>query len=155
MTKSSPSPSPPISSSPGDAGSAATKEAAEALDPRDAMRGRVNGLEEDSQVGAELSGAGPRDATRGGVNGPASPAHRGQESPLSIDLRGEICPFTFVRTKLALEELPVGAVLRVTVDHEPAIRNIPRSATEWGQEVVGVSCVAPRTWAIDLRKRVR
>jgi tRNA 2-thiouridine synthesizing protein A len=89
------------------------------------------------------------------VNGPAPPGQRGQESPLSIDLCGEICPFTFVRTKLALEALPVGAVLRVIVDHEPAIRNIPRSATEWGQEVIGVVGVAPRTWAIDLRKRVR
>jgi tRNA 2-thiouridine synthesizing protein A len=60
-----------------------------------------------------------------------------------------------VRTKLALEELPIGAVLRVIVDHEPAIRNLPRSAAEWGQEVLGVTAVAPRTWAIDLRKRVR
>ena len=76
-------------------------------------------------------------------------------SPLSIDLCGEICPFTFVRTKLALEALPMGALLRVLVDHEPATRNIPRSAAEWGQEVVGVIRVAPRTWAIDLRKRVR
>lgn len=60
-----------------------------------------------------------------------------------------------MRTKLALEELPIGAVLRVLVDHEPAIRNIPRSAAEWGQQVIGVTPVAPRTWAIDLRKRVR
>jgi tRNA 2-thiouridine synthesizing protein A len=74
---------------------------------------------------------------------------------LSIDLSGELCPFTFVRTKLALEELPIGAVLRVLVDHEPAIRNLPRSAAEWGQEVLGVTAVAPGTWAIDLRKRVR
>jgi TusA-related sulfurtransferase len=72
-----------------------------------------------------------------------------------VDLCGEICPFTFVRTKLALEALPIGAVLRVLVDHEPAIRNIPRSATEWGQEVLGVAAVAPGTWAIDLRRRVR
>lgn len=79
------------------------------------------------------------------------------------DIRGELCPFTFVRTKLALEALPIGAVLRVLVDHEPAIRNIPRSAIEWGQEVLGVEVVteaAPATgvhpvWAIDLRKRVR
>jgi tRNA 2-thiouridine synthesizing protein A len=77
------------------------------------------------------------------------------ESPLSINLCGELCPFTFVRTKLALEELPLGALLRVIVDHEPATRNIPRSATEWGQEVVGVIALSPRTWAIDLRKRVR
>ncbi len=72
-----------------------------------------------------------------------------------IDLCGELCPFTFVRTKLALEQLPIGAELRVVVDHEPATRNIPRSATEWGQEVLGVTVLSPRTWAIDLRKRVR
>ena len=72
-----------------------------------------------------------------------------------LDLCGELCPFTFVRTKLALEELPMGSVLRVIVDHEPATRNIPRSAAEWGQEVIGVSSLSPRTWAIDLRKRVR
>jgi len=82
-----------------------------------------------------------------------SPA--GGPAPPLLDLCGELCPFTFVRAKLALEELPIGAVLRVIVDHEPATRNIPRSATEWGQEVVAVTSLSPRTWAIDLRKRVR
>ena len=85
-------------------------------------------------------------------------------APSTLNLCGEICPFTFVRTKLALEALPIGAVLRVIVDHEPATRNIPRSAAEWGQEVLevtgiggpgGLGGAAPRTWAIDLRKRVR
>lgn len=72
-----------------------------------------------------------------------------------IDLSGELCPFTFVRTKLALEELAIGAMLRVIVDHEPAIRNIPRSAAEWGQEILGITRLSTHTWAIDLRKRVR
>ena len=71
------------------------------------------------------------------------------------DVRGEICPFTFVHAKLALEALPIGATLRVLVDHEPAVRNLPRSATEWGQEVIGVTQTDASTWAIDLRKRVR
>ena len=79
------------------------------------------------------------------------------------DVRGEVCPFTFVRAKLALEALPIGATLRVIVDHEPAVRTIPRSATEWGQEVLAVGPLpadpaAPAghpAWAIDLRKRVR
>ena len=70
-------------------------------------------------------------------------------------MRGEVCPFTFVRAKLALEALPMGATLRVLVDHEPAVRNIPRSATEWGQEVLGVEALPDGVWAIDLRKRVR
>jgi tRNA 2-thiouridine synthesizing protein A len=92
----------------------------------------------------------------------------------TLDLAGEVCPFTFVRAKLALEALPIGAVLRVIVDHEPARRNVPRSATEWGQAVLAVTELGelgelgelaeladpadpagsrPR-WAIDLRKRV-
>lgn len=78
---------------------------------------------------------------------PGEPAH-------TLDLVGEICPFTFVRAKLALEDLPLGAVLRLIVDHEPATRNVPRSARDWGQEVVGVTALSPQTWAIDLRKRV-
>jgi tRNA 2-thiouridine synthesizing protein A len=90
----------------------------------------------------------------------SSPGEPGEAAPdatpdATIDICGEVCPFTFVRTKLALEALPIGAVLRVLVDHEPATRNIPRSAAEWGQEVIGVIGVAPDTWAIDLRRRVR
>jgi TusA-related sulfurtransferase len=98
-----------------------------------------------------------RDARSPVVTGPALPGQSpvGGNAPHELNLCGELCPFTFVRTKLALEELPLGALLRVIVDHEPATRNIPRSATEWGQEVVCVMSLAPRMWAIDLRKRVR
>lgn len=85
----------------------------------------------------------------------SSPGDAPWDGANSLDLAGELCPFTFVRTKLALEELPLGAQLRVVVDHEPAIRNIPRSATEWGQEVLAVTRLSDHTWAIDLRKRVR
>jgi len=73
----------------------------------------------------------------------------------SVDIRGEVCPFTFVRTKLALEAVPIGGTLRVITDHEPASRNIPRSAREWGQEILGVTALPDGTWAIDLVRRVR
>lgn len=69
-----------------------------------------------------------------------------------LDLCGEICPFTFVRTKLRLEELPPGTRLEVVVDHEPATRNIPRSVSEWGQKVLSVSTLAPKRWAIVIEK---
>ncbi len=71
-----------------------------------------------------------------------------------LDLRGEVCPYTFVRAKLALEGMPIGAALGVVVDHEPAARNIPRSAAEWGQEVRSVEPGEPAgTWRIVLVKR--
>jgi tRNA 2-thiouridine synthesizing protein A len=72
-----------------------------------------------------------------------------------LDLAGEICPFTFVRTKLAMEALPMGGTLRVIVDHEPAIRNIPRSAREWGQEIIAVGEHGVGRWHIDLRRLAR
>ena len=70
-----------------------------------------------------------------------------------LDLRGEVCPYTFVRTKLTLEEMPLGAALEVLVDHEPASRNIPKSAGEWGQEVTAVEPAGPGLWRITLIKR--
>ena len=33
-----------------------------------------------------------------------------------LDLRGEVCPYTFVKTKLALEMMHPGEVLKVAVD---------------------------------------
>jgi tRNA 2-thiouridine synthesizing protein A len=71
-----------------------------------------------------------------------------------LDLTGEVCPYTFVRTRLALEALPLGARLRVLVDHEPARRNVPRSAAEWGQEVGAITEAAGGGWLIELVKRV-
>ena len=38
----------------------------------------------------------------------------------TLDLAGEVCPYTFVRAKLRLEELPLGARLEVLVDHVAA-----------------------------------
>jgi len=74
--------------------------------------------------------------------------------PTTLDLAGEVCPYTFVHTRLALEALPLGADLLVFVDHPPAARNVPRSALAWGQEVIAVDEPTPGRWRIHLRKRV-
>ena len=80
------------------------------------------------------------------MTAPASTAH-------TLDLCGEVCPFTFVRAKLAIEDLPIGARLRILVDHEPAVRNVPRSLKAWGQEVVEVAADGASRWRIDVIKR--
>lgn len=85
---------------------------------------------------------------------PPTPSSSGDAPDATLDLRGEICPYTFVRTRLALEALPIGATLRVTVDHTPARKNVPRSAAEWGQEVVSVEDLPGGESVIVLRKRV-
>ncbi len=70
-----------------------------------------------------------------------------------IDLRGEVCPYTFVKSKLALEEMEVGEVLKVMIDYPMAAENIPRSMENEGQEVVNVEKVGNSEWEIILKKK--
>lgn len=53
----------------------------------------------------------------------------------SLDITSEVCPMTFVRTKLALEKLPRGAVLAVRLRGEEPRRNVARAVREEGHEV--------------------
>ncbi len=69
-----------------------------------------------------------------------------------IDLKGDVCPYTFVKSKLAMEELEVGQVLRVIVDHLPAVENVPRSMSNEGQEVLEVAPINATDWAIVVKK---
>ncbi len=70
----------------------------------------------------------------------------------SIDLRGEVCPYTFVKSKLALEDMEVGQVLRIVLDHLPAVDNCPRSFLNEGQEILGVQPIDDTDWAVVVRK---
>ena len=69
-----------------------------------------------------------------------------------IDLRGEVCPYTFVKSKLALEDMEVGQVLRVVLDHLPAVDNCPRSFLNESQEIMGVEQVNETDWTVTVRK---
>ena len=80
---------------------------------------------------------------------PAAPSASGE-----LDLHGEVCPYTFVRARLALEALPLGARLVVAIDHAPAAVNLPRSLADWGQEVVAVTPAGAGRWIVDVVKRV-
>ena len=53
----------------------------------------------------------------------------------TLDITGLRCPMTWVRTKLALEELAPGEELAVTCPPGEALENVPRSAREAGHEV--------------------
>lgn len=71
---------------------------------------------------------------------------------LEIDLRGEVCPYTFVKSKLALEELESGQILRIVVDHLPAVENVPRSMKNEGHEVLDVCQINDSDWALTIKK---
>ncbi|MGP0592386.1 sulfurtransferase TusA family protein [Nitrospira sp. T9] len=53
-----------------------------------------------------------------------------------LDLRGVICPYNFVKTKLKLESLESGDQLRVLLDEGEPIRNVPQSITNEGHQIL-------------------
>lgn len=69
-----------------------------------------------------------------------------------LNLKGEVCPYTFVKSKLALEDMEVGQVLQVIVDHLPAVENVPRSMKNEGQQVLNICQVNDTDWCITIRR---
>ena len=56
-----------------------------------------------------------------------------------IDITNEICPMTFVKTKLKLETMDAGQVLEVTLREGEPLSNVPKSVKEDGHKVVSIS----------------
>ena len=69
-----------------------------------------------------------------------------------LNLKGEVCPYTFVRSKLAIEEMLAGQVLRIIVDYEPATKNVPRSMENEGNEILDIDKLNDSDWQIVVRK---
>ncbi|MSQ15205.1 MAG: sulfurtransferase TusA family protein [Dehalococcoidia bacterium] len=72
---------------------------------------------------------------------------------LELDLRGEVCPYTFVKSKLAIEDMEIGEVLQVILDHMEAVDNVPKSMTNEGQQVLGVDQINETDWAVTILKQ--
>ena len=70
-----------------------------------------------------------------------------------FDLKGEVCPYTFVKSKLALEMLDSGQILQVVVDNDESATNVPRSLTNEGNTVLGVEKTGDRDWMITVKKK--
>lgn len=68
-----------------------------------------------------------------------------------LDLTGHLCPYPFVKSILALEEMAAGDELEVLVDHEPAVRNTPRSLEIYGHAVTEIQEMG-QTWLLTIRK---
>ena len=53
-----------------------------------------------------------------------------------VDITDVVCPMTFVKAKVAMEEIEVGQVLAVTMNDGEPVQNVPRSFKEEGQQIL-------------------
>jgi tRNA 2-thiouridine synthesizing protein A len=70
----------------------------------------------------------------------------------SINIKGLVCPYTFVKAKLAIEAMEVGQVLEILLDYEEASRSIPKSMEDHGQKVLKVEKINDTDWILQIRK---
>jgi tRNA 2-thiouridine synthesizing protein A len=69
-----------------------------------------------------------------------------------LDLRGEVCPYTFVKTKLRLEELDSGQDLTILLDDSAATANVSKSLKSEGHEILVLKAVSGEVWQIIVKK---
>ena len=55
-----------------------------------------------------------------------------------LDITGEICPLTFVKTKLLIERMKPGEIVEVRLKGTEPLVNVPRSVREHGHSVLAL-----------------
>ena len=54
----------------------------------------------------------------------------------TVDITYVVCPTTFVKAKIALEELKEGQILSVKMNDGEPVQNVPRSIKEEGHQIL-------------------
>ena len=55
-----------------------------------------------------------------------------------LDITSDVCPLTFVKTKLLLERVPAGAIVTVRLKGAEPLDNVPRAVAAHGHEVISL-----------------
>jgi TusA-related sulfurtransferase len=76
-----------------------------------------------------------------------------QNHHATLDITGETCPMTFVRTRLALDRMQPGEILRVALKGDEPRRNVPRTATEQGHAIIRQQEAAGESLLLWIRKK--
>lgn len=71
-----------------------------------------------------------------------------------LDIRGEVCPYTLVKSKLGMESIEVGEVLEILLDYPEASQSIPKAMHNYGHTVLKVEKINPKEWVIQVKKEV-
>jgi tRNA 2-thiouridine synthesizing protein A len=71
---------------------------------------------------------------------------------IRLDITKEHCPMTFVKTKIALEDLEPGDTLELLVLAGEPLNNIPRSAKAEGHKILAVEQVEGNVYKILIER---
>ena len=61
-----------------------------------------------------------------------------QPSDHELDITCDVCPMTFVRTRLMIEQMGSGEILAIRLSGDEPLRNVPDSLVELGHSVLSL-----------------
>ena len=70
----------------------------------------------------------------------------------TVDITDVNCPITFVKAKVALDELEEGEILKVHMNGGEPAENVPRSMKEEGHEILDLTENADGTYDLIVKK---
>ncbi len=54
----------------------------------------------------------------------------------TVDITDKVCPLTFVKAKVAIDELEDGEVIAIRINNGEPVQNVPRSIKEEGHQIL-------------------
>ena len=69
-----------------------------------------------------------------------------------VDITDVVCPVTFVKAKVALEELDEGQVLSIRMNDGEPVQNVPRSIKEEGHQILKLDDNEDGTYTLYVKK---
>ena len=70
----------------------------------------------------------------------------------TVDITDVVCPVTFVKAKVALEELDAGQVLSIRMNDGEPVQNVPRSIKEEGHQILKLDDNEDGTYTLYVKK---
>ena len=71
----------------------------------------------------------------------------------TVDITDVVCPVTFVKAKVALEELEEGEILSIHMNDGEPVQNVPRSIKEEGHRVLKLIHNEDGTYDLIVQKK--
>ena len=69
-----------------------------------------------------------------------------------VDVTDVVCPITFVKTKVALDEMDEGQILQVHLNDGEPVQNVPRSIKDEGHQVLRLDDNGDGTYELYIRR---
>ena len=70
----------------------------------------------------------------------------------TIDITDVVCPTTFVKAKVALEELDEGQILSIRLNDGEPVQNVPRSVKDEGHQILKLVDNEDGTYELYVKK---